>query len=72
MFALLRVYLAGRWSECGPFGDGCWLMSGTDNRSVWAVYACLDLGELALAFRGVEVSGYFAATVDNCGVVTVS
>ena len=47
-------------------------MSGTDNRSVWAVYACLDLGELALAFRGVEVSGYFAATVDNCGVVAVS
>ncbi len=36
------------------------------------VYAGLDLGELSAALRGVEVSGYFAATVDNCGVVAVS
>ncbi len=39
---------------------------------VWAVYAGLDLGELPLALRGVEVSGDFAAAVDNCGVVAVS
>ena len=39
---------------------------------VWVVYAGLDLGELPLALRGVEVSGYFAAAVDNCGVVAVS
>ena len=39
---------------------------------MWAVYAGLDLGELPLALRGVEVSGYFAAAVDNCGVVAVS
>ncbi len=44
----------------------------TGSCSVWAVYACLDLRELSLARSGVEVSGYFAATVDNCGVVAVS
>ncbi len=47
-------------------------MRVTGNCSVWAVYTGLDLGELSSALRGVEVSGYFAATVDNCGVVTVS
>ena len=39
---------------------------------MWAVYAGLDLGELSLALRSVEVSGYFTAAVDNCGVVAVS
>jgi len=38
----------------------------------WAVDACLDLRELSSALSGVEVSGYFAATGDNCGVVAVS
>ena len=36
------------------------------------VYAGLDLGELLTALCGVEVSGYLATTVDNCGVVSVA
>ncbi len=74
VFALLRVGRTERWSQCGLFGDGCWLTDECDGRLllVWAVYAGLDLGELPLALRGVEVGGYFAAAVDNCGVVAVS
>ena len=39
---------------------------------MWAVYAGLDLDELSSALRAVEASGYFAAAVDNCGVVSVT
>ncbi len=48
------------------------LKSVMGNRLMRAVYAGLDLGELSAALRRVDVGGYFAATVDNCGVVAVS
>ena len=32
----------------------------------------LDVGELAAALRCLDIGGYFAATVDNCGVVAVA
>ncbi len=47
-------------------------MSWAGECLVWAAYAGLDLGELLSPLRCVEPSGYFAAAVDNCGVVAVS
>ena len=32
----------------------------------------LDVSELAAALRRLDVGGYFAATVDNCGVIAVA
>ena len=32
----------------------------------------LDVSELAAALRCLDVGGYFAATVDNCGVIAVA
>lgn len=32
----------------------------------------LDIGELAAALSCLDVGGYFAASVDNCGVVAVA
>ena len=32
VFAVLRVYLAERWSVCGLFGDGCWLTDECDRQ----------------------------------------
>ena len=46
-------------------------MNATGNWLMRVAYEGLDLGELLTALRGVEASGYFAATVDNGGVVAV-
>ena len=46
-------------------------MSARGSWLVWAGYEGPNLGELLSALRCVEASGYFAAAVDNCGVVSV-
>ncbi len=44
----------------------------TGEGSVWTAYVGLHVGELLAALCSVEVSGYFAGAVDNCGVVAVA